>query len=228
MPTRKRLAPRIAAGALVVAALFLLMGAPSTARAENPFVVRWALGALPNGGTDQDLVSVDKNAELPDGALYRMMVDAMGNVFIYVIQAHADGHLDVLFPGDAEVTDRGVAKGRYYLPGDDAWLEYDAGGGKRVVYLLAGVERATELEDRLAEYDGAADNEKPARGRAVLAVIKQLRRKHAKLAAAAEKPAAIGGNVRGLGVTSDMPDVAKVATQIDADTFYCRIVTIGR
>ena len=62
----------------------------------------------------------------------------------------------------------------------------------------------------------------------LLAEIRKIKRKHRKLATPAERPIAIGGNIRGVvkDEQSAFPDIDPIASEVSASNFYSKTFTI--
>lgn len=84
------------------------------------------------------------------------------------------------------------------------------------------------LEALYRKYDSVTGEEKKKLAKELLAEIKKIKRKHRKLATPAERPIAIGGNVRGVSQdqTSAFPDIDPIACEVSASNFYSKTFTI--
>ena len=62
----------------------------------------------------------------------------------------------------------------------------------------------------------------------IVSLIRSVRKRYSIYATIAEKPLTIGGNIRGTEKVESArrPDVATIATQISANNFYSKTITI--
>ena len=95
-------------------------------------------------------------------------------------------------------------------------------------YLLASAKRLHQLEAQYTKYDSVAGEEKKKLAKQLLAEIRKINRKHRKLASPAERPIAIGGNVRGAvkDEQSAFPDIDPIASEVSTSNFYGKTFTI--
>jgi hypothetical protein len=135
----------------------------------------------------------------------------------------------MIFPYNARQFDTDYKTStKYYIPEGNKWFRMDDNGGAEVFYLLASDKRLTELETVYGKYVSADPGNKPALAKQVFAKIRETKKRHRKFTATAERPVAIGGNVRGINVGGAEPlfDVASLAVEISANHFFSRTFTI--
>jgi len=94
--------------------------------------------------------------------------------------------------------------------------------------LLNDTKRLHQLEALYTKYDSVSGEEKKKLAKQLLAEIRKIKRKHQKLATPAERPIAIGGNVRGVvkDEKSAFPDIDPIASEVSASNFYGKTFTI--
>ena len=183
---------------------------------------RWAFGALTGAGKDRRLVAITRDTTLRTGDDLKMLVDLQKACFVYVIYHNSQGVVSLMFPGKVRQTAPASQMPiTYYIPEGEAWFKLDAHAGRETSYLLASARRLTDLEALMASYESADASKKSGLAERVLAHIRELRRQHQRLAATAERPISIAGNVRGM-----TPDLSNLAVEISAPDFYGKTFTI--
>ena len=189
---------------------------------------QWAFGALQKANGSK-FEAVAKDTDLRTGDQIKFFLNVNQDCFVYLIYRSSQGELSVLFPKRFQLlsTEYTVA-GNHYIPADDQWFELDEHTGEERFYLLASVERLTELEAFVNDYESADKAKKPPLAEKILAEIRKLRKQHLKFKTYAERPVNIIGNLRGTekAETIKKHDIAKYAVEISADTFYSRTFTI--
>lgn len=189
---------------------------------------QWAFGALKKANGSK-FETVAKDTDLKTGDQIKFFLNVDRNCFVYLIYRSSQGELSVLFPQrfnlkSAEYT----VPGDHYIPKGDQWFELDEHTGEERFYLLASVERLPELEAFINEYEAADAAKKQPLAKKILVEIRRLRKQHLRFKTYAERPVNIIGNLRGTekAETSGGRDIAKIAVEISADTFYSRTFTI--
>ena len=189
---------------------------------------QWAFGALKKAN-GPEFEAVKRDTALKTGDQIKFFLNVNQDCFVYLIYRSSQGELSVLFPQrfnlkSAEYT----VAGDHYIPKGDQWFELDEHTGEERFYLLATVERLLELEAFINDYESADAAKKQALAKKILAEIRKLRKQHLKFKTYAERPVNIIGNLRGTekAETSGGRDIAKIAVEISADTFYSRTFTI--
>ena len=202
----------------------LLAGA-AFAQAPGTVRFRFAFGAIP-GGAPPALTAITKDTTLKTGDRIKLMVELQQPGFVYLIHRGPKAEIDLLFPPALSAP---VPVGRkHYVPEGPGWLTLDDTTGDETFYLVGSAERLGALEALLARYAGAPDAGKPAVSADIVAEIRRLRAEHRNVAAAAERPVIIGGNVRSLDPAAgkELPDVSTVAVEITGGAFYARTFTV--
>jgi hypothetical protein len=167
-------------------------------------------------------VAVARDTTLRTGDELKMLVDLQAACFVYVVYHSAQGEVSLLFPGEVRQT---VPASRtpvtYHIPEGEAWFRLDEHAGRETFYLLASARRLSDLEALIAAHQSADASKRPELAERVVAHVREVRRQHQRLEAAAERPASIAGNVRGM-----TPDLGQIAVEISAMDFYGKTFTI--
>ncbi len=218
--------------AVLVFTSFLVLNSPHISAQENkaPGIrFDWAFGVIPSGETERRLVPVTEDTILHSGDRFRFFVKPETSCYIYLFYRSSRDDIALLFPYTFEQFSDDYAAGKgYYIPAGNNWFSLDDQTGLERFYLLAADRRLTELESLYHAYTSAPADGKPALAEQIVRQIRQLRRKRRQLSAAAERPASIGGNLRGsvLIEGEEYPDVASIAAGISEDDFFARTFTI--
>ena len=187
----------------------------------------WAFGALV--GKNKVLVPITRDTTLKSGEEIKMMVKLSKECFVYVIHYGSKGEVNLLFPYDVRQFQKDyVTDKNYYIPKGRDWRALDKNTGKEVFFLIGSTERLLELEAKLGNYLSADASKKQAMAEDIVSEIRGVRKHYSTFATIAEKPLTIGGNIRGTEKVEGprRPDVANIATQIKANNFYSKTITI--
>ncbi len=187
----------------------------------------WAFGAL--AGKSKSMVSIMHDTTLKSGEEIKMLVKLTKDCFVYVIHQDSRGEINLLFPYEIRQfqADYTVDK-NYYIPKGRSWREFDKNTGKEVFFLIASSERLLDLEVKLGNYFSADTSKRQPIATDIVSLIRSVRKRYTTYATIAEKPLTIGGNIRGTEKVEGArrPDVATIATQISANNFYSKTITI--
>ena len=187
----------------------------------------WAFGAL--AGKSKSMVSIMHDTTLKSGEEIKMLVKLTKDCFVYVIHQDSRGEINLLFPYEIRQfqADYTVDK-NYYVPKGRSWREFDKNTGKEVFFLIASSERLLDLEVKLGNYFSADTSKRQPMATDIVSLIRSVRKRYTTYATIAEKPLTIGGNIRGTEKVEGArrPDVATIATQISANNFYSKTITI--
>ena len=189
---------------------------------------QWAFGALKKANGSK-FEAIERDTVLKTGDQIKFFLNVDKNCFVYLIYSSSQGELSVLFPYRFKLrSSEYTVAGHHYIPGGNQWFELDEHTGEEKFYLLASANRLMQLEALINDYESADGAKKPSLARAVLDEIRKLRKEHLKFKTYAERPVNIIGNLRGTekAETSGGRDIAKIAVEISADTFYSRTFTI--
>jgi hypothetical protein len=217
---------------LTFVALFLAAQSPlyavmQTGNSEENINYKWSFVAKVGSGSERKIAMVTRDTVLRTGDEFKMMVNVQKKCFVYVIHKGSSNELSVLYPylfGAQFELDK-----NYYLPKGRTWFKLDKNGGAETFYILASNERLTELEQQLNSYITAAADQQKELAAAVVTEIKEIKKKYRTYQTLAERPISIAGNVRGTktdAVNLDKFDVATLATEISANNFYSKTITI--
>ncbi len=198
-------------------------------KGKNAVSFRWAFGAMVGATDDRRLVAITRDTVLKTGDRLKLLIQLKNRCFVYLFYRTAKDQINLLFPYKLELFDTGYKTGEnYYIPKGKTWFELDKNVGFETFYLLASAERLHQLEAQYLKYDFTAGKEKKELAKQLLAEIRNIKRKNRKLATPAERPIAIGGNVRGdlKGEQYDFPDIDPIASEVSASNFYGKTFTI--
>ena len=190
---------------------------------------RWAFGAVVGPEDDRKLMAITRDIELKTGDKFKMLVELKKKCFVYLIYQDSLGEIQLLFPKNfRQFTDDYQLSKKYYIPGGDLWFALDEKTGQEAFHLLASPQRLKTLEKLIFDYESSASINKSDIAKKIAAEIQEIKRKHKKLHATAERPVQIGGSLRGTGKVPNQPfpDIDIVATEISTHNFYGRTFTI--
>ena len=187
----------------------------------------WAFGALV--GKSKTMVSITHDTTLKSGEEIKMLVKLTKDCFVYLVHQDSKGEVSLLFPYEIRQfqTDYTVDR-NYYIPKGRSWRAFDKNTGKEVFFLIASTERLLDLEVKLGNYFSADVSKRQPMAADIVSLIRSVRKRYSIYATIAEKPLTIGGNIRGTEKVESArrPDVATIATQISANNFYSKTITI--
>jgi hypothetical protein len=191
---------------------------------------RWAFVALKKGDGGEKLAPVTRDMTLKRGDQLKMYLELEKKCFVYVFYHGSQGELQLLFPYDMPMftTDHGISK-KYYIPQGNFWIELDENTGLEKFYLLGSAQRLNELERLYGEYTAAVGSAKKQKlAKQVLDEIKNIKRKHLRLATTPERPVQIAGSIRGIDKDKErmQSDLSNMAVEVSATDFYSRTFTI--
>jgi len=201
------------------------------AATQNDSDVRfqWAFGILKKEADSRRFEIVNRDTVLTSGDQLKFYIQLKAPCFVYLIYHSSQGELSVLFPHRFRSlsTDSKVSE-PHYIPKEDQWFELDNHVGQETFYLLASAGRLTELEALVNDYESADSSRKSLLVQQIVTRIRQLRKQHLKFKTYAERPVSVIGNLRGTEKleSSAAADLAQVAVEISADTFFSRTYTI--
>ena len=198
-------------------------------KGEDAVSFRWAFGAVVGSTDDRRLVAITRDTVLKTGDRLKLLLQLKNRCFVYLFYRTAADEICLLFPYKLKLFDTGYKTGeKYYIPKGKTWFELDKNVGLETFYLLASVKRLHQLEALYTKYDSVVGEEKKKLAKQLLAEIRKINRKHRKLATPAERPIAIGGNVRGVvkDVQSAFPDIDPIASEVSTSNFYGKTFTI--
>jgi hypothetical protein len=189
----------------------------------------WAFGVLRHAGKVPVLTPITRDTVLKTGDEIKMLVKLTKDCYVYVVYLDSQGELNLLFPYSIRQlqTDYSVGK-PYYIPKGRAWMTMDQHTGREIFFLVASTERLLSLEVKLGNYFSVDPSERKPLAEGVVSEIRGLRKQYATFATIAEKPLSIGGNIRSTDTLKAVRrlDVADIATEISANNFYSKTITI--
>ena len=198
-------------------------------KGDNAVSFRWAFGAVVGSKDDRRLVAITRDTILKTGDRLKLLLQLKNRCFVYLFYRTADDEIYLLFPYTLKLFESGYKTGeKYYIPKGMTWFELDRNVGLETFYLLASAKRLHQLEAQYTKYNSVSGEEKKKLAEQLLAEIRKINRKHRKLATPAERPIAIGGNVRGAvkDEQSAFPDIDPIASEVSTSNFYGKTFTI--
>ena len=183
---------------------------------ENNVSFVWAFEALVAEGNVTKQVQIKEDLKLKTGDQLKMFVELRKPCFVYVIHHGARGEIQRLFPYDIQqfTTDYQTSK-IYEIPPNDGRFRINEQAGLETFYLVASVQRLTDLEQLLATYAAAQPAEQPLAGTNVLTELRNLLKQH-RASVKPGRPVPIAGNMR-RGIEG---------VEITAPQFYIETFTI--
>ena len=203
--------------------------APTFQQSEVNIGFEWAFGVLTNKGKIMVPAPITRDTILKSGNEIKMMVKLTKNCYVYVVYYDSQGELSLLFPYTIRQLQTDYVMGKpYYIPKGRNWMTMDKNTGEEKFYLVASTERLLDLEVKLGNYFSADPADRKPLADEVVTEIRGLRKRYSTFATIAEKPLSIGGNIRSLDTVKVVrrPDVADIATEISANNFYSKTITI--
>ena len=198
-------------------------------KGEDAVSFRWAFGTMIGSKDDRRLVAITRDTVLKTGDRLKMLLQLKNRCFVYLFYRTAEDEISLLFPYELTLFDTDYKTGeKYYIPKGGTWFELDKNIGLETFYLLASAKRLHQLEALYTKHDSVAGEEKKKLAKQLLAEIIKIKRKHRKLATPAERPIAIGGNVRCAvkDEQSAFPDIDPIASEVSTSNFYSKTFTI--
>jgi len=189
----------------------------------------WAFGVLGYNGKTPFPIPITRDTVLKSGDEIKMMVKMTKECYVYAVYLDSQGDLSLLFPYSIRQfqTDYIAAK-PYYIPKGRNWMMLDKNTGKEIFFIVGSTERLLDLEAKLGNYYSADPSNRKPLALEVVSEIRSLRKRYSTFATLAEKPLSIGGNIRSLDTVQAARrlDVADIATEISAQNFYSKTITI--
>ena len=198
-------------------------------KGEDAVSFRWAFGAMVGQKGDRRLVAITRDTVLKTGDRLKLLLQLKNRCFVYLFYRTVEDDIFLLFPYTLQQFDTDYKTDKkYYIPKGGTWFELDRNVGLETFYLLASAKRLLKLETLYKEYSSVSDKKKKDLTSQLLSEIRKIKRKHRKLASPAERPIAIGGNVRGVvkDEQSAFPDIDPIASEVSTSNFYGKTFTI--
>ena len=184
----------------------------------NTIHFRWAFVSRAGATTAPKLLTQD--TVLHTGEQFKILVELQHPCFVYILYHSAGQSVDLLFPATLQQFDTDYVPGKpYTMPPKGGWYTLTPPAGRETIYVLASATRLTALEALLGTAAAAPSAERPALTARILAAIRALR-PGGPVATAGERPARIGGTVRGT------TDLGNFAVEVQAQTFYSKSLSI--
>ena len=201
---------------------------PAARAQESRLNFYWAFGALVGTQDQPQLIPIGRKTVLQTGDRMKILFEPQTESFVYILYYSSQEELLMLFPSEPSAASTLPGR-KYSIPSGNQWFKLDDVTGIEKFYLIASARRLEKLESLYQSHLAKTRVEDiQASTRAILAEIKQLKRKHRTLTAAAERPVRLGGNFRGAHQEAQpaQPDLSQIAVEISAADFFSRTFTI--
>ncbi|MFA6469451.1 MAG: DUF4384 domain-containing protein [Bacteroidota bacterium] len=198
-----------------------------TGDSEENINYKWSFVAKVGPAAERKLAMVTRDTVLHSGDEFKMMVNLQKQCYVYVIHKSSSNEISVLYPTSFEA--QFELEKNYYLPKGRSWFKLDKNVGIETFYLMASKERLLDLEQKMNSYIVASKEQQKEFAAAVVTEIKDIKKKFRSFQTLCERPISIAGNVRGTKkeeINIDKFDVATLATEISANNFYSKTITI--
>ena len=190
----------------------------------------WAFVARSGGSGPHQIGLISRDTAMKSGDEFKLFVNLSTKAYVYVLHRGSNGDIDLLFPYSLAMFEKDYALDRnYYIPKGREWFTFDKMTGNEAFYVLASKERLTGLEKALSAYTGADSAGKSLAASKVVEEIKNTKKQFRSFSTLAERPLSIAGNVRGERtgtIDPDRIDVASLATEVSANNFFSKTITI--
>jgi len=191
---------------------------------------KWSFVARGEFGSKKRVAAISRDTSLKSGDEFKLLVHQIQRSYVYVIYKNSKNEITMLFPYSFDMFEKEYAlEKNYYIPKGRDWFKLDKNIGTETFYILASSERLTDLESGLKEMNSAANDKKLESANMVINEIRDIKKRFRTFSTLAERPVSIAGNVRGKKDTEIDPekiDIATMATEISANNFYSKTITI--
>jgi hypothetical protein len=194
---------------------------------EENINYKWSFVAKVGPAGERKIAMVTRDTVLRSGDEFKMMVNLQKKCYVYVLYKSSSNELSMLFPTSFEAV--AELEKNYFLPKGRSWFKLDDAVGTETFYILASVERLTDLEQRMNSYLVANKEQQKELAAVVISEIKEIKKRYRTFATLGERPISIAGNVRGTKkeeINIEKFDVSTLATEISANNFYSKTITI--
>lgn len=211
---------------LVLAATSVLSWSP--AASGQPIRFAWAFGARIQEGQHQQIIPVADSLSIKTGDALKFFILPKTRCVVYLIHHGPRGEIAQLFPDPQKEVPQHLQPSRsYFIPSGRDWFVLDKDRGVETFYLLVSAVRLSGLESLLESYRASPSQGKKELAQKVLKKIKLLKLHFPNPAAMAQRPAQIGGSIRGTAPPkAGRESVADLAVEFAVDTFYSRTYTL--
>lgn len=208
-----------------------LFASDDTCSAKQKICFQWSFIANVQKEKKQLPVNLNEKTVLESGDQLHTSFTLKKPCFLYFIHSGFNDEVTLLYPHALpQKSPSDNMPVTYHIPGDGQCFVLDQNTGKETFYLLAASMRLRELENLLLDYSGCNASPKKELGKKIIQKIENLRKKFGKLHASAERPAKIGGTVRGGICQDNQDDKLPINTfdslMVSANDFYIKVITI--
>ena len=191
---------------------------------------KWAFVARGGEAGKRHIGIVTRDTSMMTGDEFKLFVNLVKPSYVYVVHKSSRNEVTLLFPYDLGMFEKELKLDKnYYIPKGRDWFKLDKNDGTETFYILASSERLTDLEKNLQSFLSATAEKKSDAAVLVVSEIKDIKKRFRTFSTIAERPISIAGNVRGeqhAPIDPDRVDVATLATEISANNFFTKTITI--
>ena len=191
--------------------------------------IRYSWAMVASTGAHRQLSAITKDTELKSGDEIKMMVRLETNCHVYVLHQDSEGGFALLFPYSLAQIQTGELRTEtnYFIPQGPSWFRLDEKAGWERIYVLASEQRLGALEQLCESYRRAVGEARSRLAEQLTREVRELRRNSRIGESPAERPARVGGTVRGKeGEPDGSPDVARFASAFSGSKLLTRAITI--
>lgn len=202
--------------------------------ARQKICFQWSFVANVKKEKKQLPINLNKNVVLESGDQLHTSFTLKKPCFLYFIHNGPGDEVTLLYPfalpqklpsSDMPVT--------YHIPKNGQWFVLDDNAGKETFYLVASSMRLGGLESLFLDYNESNGSQKIEIRQKIIKKVEKFNQQSSKLTAAAERPAKIGGTVRGVICQNNQDNQdSKIflntfdSLMVSANDFYIKVITI--
>ncbi len=191
---------------------------------------KWAFVARGGEAGKHHIGVVTKDTSMVTGDEFKLFVNCAKPSYVYVVHKSSHNEVTLLFPYDLGMFEKDIKLDKnYYIPKGREWFKLDKSTGTETFYILASSERLIDLEKDIQSFFSASAEKKSDAAALVVSEIKDIKKRFRTFSTLAERPISIAGNVRGeeaKTIDPDRIDVATLATEVSANNFFTKTITI--
>ncbi|HOV14999.1 MAG TPA: DUF4384 domain-containing protein [Spirochaetota bacterium] len=142
--------------------------------------------------------------KLTFGDFFKIYIEPISNVYIYLYLLDSDGNLLLIFPENFDFFKNDYKMSKVFLePDDNEWFSLDEKSGEEEFHLIASKERQTNLENLTIKYQESIDKKKKndeieKLKISIIEEITNIKKLNSPNTVFAEKPSALSGTTKGV------------------------------
>jgi len=172
----------------------LMYGSAMANNQENSF--SWSI-RYDNSTQPVTNISRQRLQHMDENDRIQFLLQVNSKITVYLLYVNSDGLVNTVLARQLQPSNK-----PRYIPNKNSWFQFDGEPAIEKFVLVASENSLPEIERLLPQAE-----KDPKAGKALLGLIKKLRRQHSSLAAENLKPIAIGGTTRGAVSTTTPPEV---------------------